>query len=211
MLYFLTGIAQAVAAPCGQGVAVLNVSGGFDFVMSMEDLSRGQRIGNCEPTPRPLPPLGLQPLLHSYPKATGSRPELQSRRWFFRHRLDRVPTARLTAVGDTGPGRAAAAARQRRRWAAERPTRRARPAGSVRGAPPHRHWCCGHHQAVDRASEIQLHPSDQGGGPSGWCLSAPVLSTQKGCAVVKLKAAMEGQLDFFKKGCAPMCFRNLVY
>ena len=28
--------------------------------------------------------------------------------------------------------------------------------------------------------------------------------------MVKLKAAMEGQLDFFKKGCAPMCFRNLV-
>ena len=40
------GVARAVSAPCGDGVATLDVSGEFDFVVSMEDLSRGQRIGN---------------------------------------------------------------------------------------------------------------------------------------------------------------------
>ena len=41
------GIASAVATPCGVGTAVLNVTGGFDYMMSMEDLRHGQRIGNC--------------------------------------------------------------------------------------------------------------------------------------------------------------------
>ena len=40
------GIVTAVAAPCGVGTAVLDVSGPFDYVMSMEDLRHGQRIGN---------------------------------------------------------------------------------------------------------------------------------------------------------------------
>ena len=39
-------IATGISAPCGVGTAVLNVSGAFDYVMSMEDLRHGQRIGN---------------------------------------------------------------------------------------------------------------------------------------------------------------------
>ena len=32
--------------PCAHGLAVLNVTGEFDYVVTMEDLSKGQRIGN---------------------------------------------------------------------------------------------------------------------------------------------------------------------
>jgi hypothetical protein len=40
------GAATAQSGPCSAGVAVIDVSGQFDYVVTMEDLSRGQRIGN---------------------------------------------------------------------------------------------------------------------------------------------------------------------
>ena len=40
------GKAQDVAGRCAEGVATLKVKGQFDFVLSMEDLTHGQRIGN---------------------------------------------------------------------------------------------------------------------------------------------------------------------
>lgn len=40
------GITTTVAAPCTVGAVVINATAPFDFVMSMEDLSHGQRIGN---------------------------------------------------------------------------------------------------------------------------------------------------------------------
>ena len=42
------GIAQDIVAPCGPGVMVLDVvgSGPIDYVVTMEDLTRGQRIAN---------------------------------------------------------------------------------------------------------------------------------------------------------------------
>lgn len=39
------GTMQA-SGPCQEGLAVLNATGDFDYIVSMEDLSRGQRIGN---------------------------------------------------------------------------------------------------------------------------------------------------------------------
>ena len=40
------GMVRDTSAPCGAGVAVVNVTGPFDFIVTMEDLTRGQRIGN---------------------------------------------------------------------------------------------------------------------------------------------------------------------
>ena len=40
------GYVSGVSGACGPGLAIVDVRGEFDFVVSMEDLSRGQRIGN---------------------------------------------------------------------------------------------------------------------------------------------------------------------
>jgi len=40
------GKATAVTGSCGPGVSVLDVSGPFDYIVTMEDLVHGQRIGN---------------------------------------------------------------------------------------------------------------------------------------------------------------------
>ena len=40
------GKATAVAGRCGAGVVTLNTTGGFDYIVTMEDLARGQRVGN---------------------------------------------------------------------------------------------------------------------------------------------------------------------
>jgi hypothetical protein len=40
------GIITDQSGPCAEGVAIVDVTGEFDFITSMEDLSKGQRIGN---------------------------------------------------------------------------------------------------------------------------------------------------------------------
>jgi hypothetical protein len=40
------GAVHAQVGPCVKGVVVLDVEGEFDYIVTMEDLTRGQRIGN---------------------------------------------------------------------------------------------------------------------------------------------------------------------
>ena len=40
------GFVAGASRPCGPGIAIMEVLGPFDFVVSMENLSHGQRIGN---------------------------------------------------------------------------------------------------------------------------------------------------------------------
>ena len=40
------GAVHAQVGPCVEGVVVLDVEGEFDYIVTMEDLTRGQRIGN---------------------------------------------------------------------------------------------------------------------------------------------------------------------
>ena len=40
------GSASMVSGACSKGVVTLDVQGEFDFIVTMEDLSKGQRIGN---------------------------------------------------------------------------------------------------------------------------------------------------------------------
>jgi hypothetical protein len=40
------GKISAASGPCTTGVAVVDVSGSFDYIVTMEDLTHGQRIGN---------------------------------------------------------------------------------------------------------------------------------------------------------------------
>ena len=96
------GMAHSTSGACKDGVVVVEVTEqAFDYIVTMEDLTHGQRIGNCA---RHLP--SLRRFAAAPPTFQLPKPFPPLTRGFGLRRLDRLQAQGRAGVGGPGPSRA---------------------------------------------------------------------------------------------------------